>query len=67
MTGFNIKEENYIHASILFRFHRGSDDDYVINYYILYAKHYIYLELLGYLCHLKYILKIEKNICTKKN
>ncbi len=23
--------------------------------------------MLGYLCHLKYLLKIETNICTKKN
>ncbi len=52
-----------------------------INYCMLYAKHYIYLEklkeenkkiefnidLLGYLCYLKYILKIEKSICNRKN
>ncbi len=48
---------------------------------MLYAKHYIYLEklkeenkkgefnidFLGYLCYLKYILKIEKSICNGKN
>ncbi len=48
---------------------------------MLYAKYYIYLEklreenktrefnddFLGYLCYLKYILKIEKSICNRKN
>ncbi len=73
VTVFNIREENNIHESILFVFQWGSDDAIVINYCILYAKHlFIYLEklkdenkkfnvdFLGYLCHLKYILKIEK-------
>ncbi len=27
----------------------------------------INIDILGYLCHLKYIVKMEKNICTKKN
>ncbi len=40
MTAFNIQEENYIHASILF------GDAIVIKYCILYAKHYIYLRKL---------------------
>ncbi len=61
-------------------FPASSDDAIVINYCILYAKHYIYLEklkeeekrefnvdFLGYLCYLQYILKIEKSICNKKN
>ncbi len=53
----------------------------VINYCLLYAKYYIYLEkvkdknkipdfnvdFLGYLCYLKGILKIEQNICLKRN
>ncbi len=43
-TGFNIREESYIHESILFGFHESSDDAININYGILYAKHYIYLE-----------------------
>ncbi len=49
-----------------------------INYCILYAKHFIYreklnnqnmltIDVLSYLSHLKYILKIEKNICIDKN
>ncbi len=76
MTGFNIKEESNIHESILFGFPGSSHDAIAINYCILYAKHYIYLEklteenkerefnvdFLGYLCYLKYILKIENII-----
>ncbi len=48
---------------------------------MLYAKYYIYLkilkeenkkrefnlDLLGNLCYLEYILKIEKSICNRKN
>ncbi len=48
---------------------------------MLYAKYYIYfkklkeenkkrefnVDFLGYLCYLKYILKIEKCICNTKN
>ncbi len=74
MTGFNIKEESYIHESILFGFPGSSDDAIALNYCMLYAKHYIYLEklkeenkkrefnvdFLGYLCYLKYILNMEK-------
>ncbi len=73
MTGFNIKEENHIHESILFRHSANSKDVILINYCILYAKHYMYLvklneeqktnvfnvDLLGYLCHIMYTLKIE--------
>ncbi len=44
MTGFNFREENHIHESILFGFPRSSDDSIVINYCILYGKYYIYLE-----------------------
>ncbi len=58
-----------------------SDDTIVINYCILCAKQYIYLEklkenknqntlnidFLGYLSKLKYILKIEKSICIHDN
>ncbi len=46
MTGFNIREKNYIHESILFRFPGGSDDAIVIHYCILYAKYYVYSEQL---------------------
>ncbi len=81
MTGFNMREESYIHESILFGFPVSSDDVIVINYCMVYAKYYIYLKNLkeetkkrefnvefhGYLCYLKYILKIEKNICNRKN
>ncbi len=41
ITNFNIREEDHIHKSILFGFPGTSD---VINYCILYAKYYIYLE-----------------------
>ncbi len=44
MTGLNIRDESHIHESILFGFPGRSDDAIVINYCILYAKHYIYLE-----------------------
>ncbi len=74
MTGLNKRDESYIHESFLFGFPERSDNAIVINYCILYAKHYIYLEkrkenknqntlnidFLGYLSKLKYILKIEK-------
>ncbi len=75
MTG--VRDVSHIHESILFGFLGRSDDTIVINYCILYAKHYIYLEnknqntfnidFLGYLSKLKYILKIEKSICTHNN
>ncbi len=69
MTGLNIRDESHIQES-------RSDEAIVINYCILYAKQYIYLEKLkgnknqntlnivfvGYMYKLKYILKIEKNI-----
>ncbi len=71
----------YIHKSILFGLPGRSDDAIVINYCILYAKQYIYLEkrkenknqntvnidFLGYLSMLKYILKLEKSICIHNN
>ncbi len=44
MTGFNIREGRYIHESILFGFPGSIDDAIAINYCILYAKLYIYLE-----------------------
>ncbi len=42
MTGFNIREEGYIHESILFGFPGSSNDAIAINYSMLYAKYYIY-------------------------
>ncbi len=74
-------DQSHIHESILFGFPGRSDDAIVINYCILYAKQYIYLEklkenknqnalnidFLGYLSNLKYILKIEKSICIHSN
>ncbi len=44
MIGFNIREENHIPKSILFGFPTNGDDAIVINYNILYAKYYIYLD-----------------------
>ncbi len=81
MTSFNIREESYIHESILFEFPGSSDDAISINYCMLYAKYYIYfkklkeenkkrefnVDFLGYLCYLEYILKIEKSISNRKN
>ncbi len=42
MTGFNIREEGYIHESIVFEFPGSSDDAIAINYCILYAKHFLF-------------------------
>ncbi len=79
ITGFNLREEDYIHEYILFGFPRKSDNTIVADYCILYAKQYINLEklknkntnfnvdFLGYLSHLKYILKMEESICIKNN
>ncbi len=66
-----MRDYPYIHESILFGFPWDSDDAFTINYYILYAKHFIYreklnnqnmltIDFLSYLSHLKYILKIEE-------
>ncbi len=74
ITNLNIREEDHIHESILFFV-------IVINYCLPYAKYYIYLEklkdnnknprfnvgFLGYICYPKEILKIEQNICFKRN
>ncbi len=71
----------YIYESILFGFLGDSDNTIITNYCILYDKQYIYLEklkdknkwtsfnvdFLGYLAHLKHVLKIEENICSKNN
>ncbi len=58
---------------ILILYFWSNDDAIAINYCIIYAKHYIYLEklkdeikkefnidFLVYLCYLKYTLRIEK-------
>ncbi len=77
---FNIRVEDHVHESILFGFPGTSDDVIVINYRILYAKYYIYLEkvkdknqkpgfnvdFLGYQCYLKHTLKMEQNMLLKK-
>ncbi len=50
MVAFNhwfIRKEENIHQSILFGFPESSDNAIVINYCILYAKQYIYLEKLN--------------------
>ncbi len=47
ITSFNIRMEEHIHESILFGFSESSDNVIVINYCILYAKQYIYLEKLN--------------------
>ncbi len=44
MNSFNIIIENLIHESILLGFPESSDDCMVKTYFILQAKHYIYLE-----------------------
>ncbi len=64
---------------MLFGFTEKSDNTIVANYCILYAKQYTYLEklktkntnfnvdFLGYVSHLKYILKMEESICNQNN
>ncbi len=44
MTGLNIRHESHILESIIIGFPGRSDDAIVINYCILYAKQYIFLE-----------------------
>ncbi len=77
LTGFNIRDYPHIQESILFGFPADSDDAIALNYCILYAKHFIYreklnnqnmltIDLLAWLSHLKYTMKIEKNICFAK-
>ncbi len=73
--------ENILTPAILFRFPGDSDNTIVTNYCISYTKQYIYLEklkdknkctsfnvdFLGYLSHLKHVLIIKENICSKNN
>ncbi len=75
ITSFNIRMEENVHESILFGFPESGYDAIVINYCIIYAKQYIYLEklydkniklnvdFLNYLSHLKnkYLLRKPKN------
>ncbi len=71
LTDFNMRDYSHKHESILFGFPGHSDYAIAISYSILYAKHFIYreklnnqnmltIDVLSYLSHLKYILKIEK-------
>ncbi len=68
----------YIELKMFWNYHNYE----IINYCILYAKYYIYVEklkynnvknnsfnldFLSYLCQLKYNLTMETNICTKRN
>ncbi len=73
-----MRDYPHTHESFLLGFPRNSHDAIDINYCILYAKHFIYreklnnqnmltIDFLSYLSHLKYILKIEKNLCIVKN
>ncbi len=71
----------HIQESILLGFPGRSNDAIVINYCILYAKQFIYqenlkenkeqnalnIDFLGYLSQFKYKLKIETNICFRRN
>ncbi len=47
MTHLNIRDESHIHVSIHFGIPGRGDDAIVINYCILYAKQYIYLDKLN--------------------
>ncbi len=58
MTGLNIMDESHIHESILFGFPGRSNNATVINYCILYAKHYIYLEKLKGMEHVPNIFML---------
>ncbi len=47
IASFNIIMEENIHESILFGFPESNDNAITINYCILYAKQYLYLEKLN--------------------
>ncbi len=76
LSGIDIRDSQVIEECILFGFPLNNDVMHVLNFRTLYAKYYIYTQLLFnnntldlYVCltQLKQALKIEENICRKKN
>ncbi len=76
LTGFDITIDNFILECIIFGFLGSSQNIKLINYWILYAKYFIYknkmngienIGFLGYLSYLKQILTIEESICLARH
>ncbi len=76
LFGIDIKDTQVIEECILFGFSFYNDVMYVLNFCILYAKYYIYiqclfnnntLDLYACLTQLQQALKVEENICIKDN
>ncbi len=76
LSGIVIRNSQAIEECILFGFPSNIDVMQVLNFCILYAKYYIYMQLLFnndtfdlYTClnQLKQALKTEENICKKNN
>ncbi len=76
LSGIVIRNSQVIEECILFGFLSTSDVIQVLNYCILYAKYYIYIQRLFnnntldlYTClnQLKEALKTEEKICNKNN
>ncbi len=75
-TGFNLKEEECIHESILFVFSGNSNKTFVTNYCILYAKQYSNLDKLKnknkntnfkIFVPPQIYIKMEQMLCIKNN
>ncbi len=72
LTGFDITIDKFIIECISFGFPGSSQNTKLINYWILYAKYFIYrnkmngmdnIGFLGYMAYLKMILTIEQSSC----
>ncbi len=70
------KNSSVLNKCIIFGFPGDSDVIEVINYCVLYAKYYIYiqrlynnnkLDLFGYMTQLKFAMEIESKICKSQN
>ncbi len=76
LSGIVIRNSQVIKECILFGFPSNSDVMQVLNFFILYAKYYIYiqrifnnntLDLYACLNQLKQALRTEENICKTNN
>ncbi len=72
LSGIVIRNSQVIEECILFGFPSNSDVMQVLNFCILYAKYYIYIQRLFNnntldLNQLKQALKTEENICKNNN
>ncbi len=76
LAGFDITIDKFIIECIIFGFLGNNQNTKLINYCIVYAKHFIYknkmndmdnIDFLGYLSYLKMILTIEESICPARH